>query len=454
MAALDMAEPLIYTRYHVIANNRISKMELEMSKYSDSFYPHDCSTHGYAQLDKFKFHHSQGLFVPQERKEELGLFMQAVYSAEIERELDIQARTKAGAEQQLILATPPVQLTDASNAQVTPQTNDQNHVCIEVPCVYEVDVLAQQQSAENNSKFSERDRTRAMKEVTTALLTRPMTRKVAMPKDVGEAMQKLAQIAPHIPELVEAFRIPLMEAAATGSAPLFPPILLVGGAGVGKTFAALQIATILGVTAHTLSYAASGAAGNMLSGADKNWGNSSAGLVFDTLAHGAFANPVVCLDEIDKASSIATTGGADRHPLNELLALLEPLTAKEHKDRCAEIRVDASHVIWIATANSLAGLSAPLLSRFKLILVNKPDARAAVNIALSVTQAASLQMGVSIMAPRGEVLQWLATLTPRTMRRLWTGAAGWAAAGGRQQVTMLDIEQSLGLAQATPNLRH
>jgi ATP-dependent Lon protease len=203
-----------------------------------------------------------------------------------------------------------------------------------------------------------------------------------------------------------------------------------------------------------VSYAASGAVGNVLSGADKNWGNSSTGIVFNALAEGEFANPVIVLDEIDKASSSSVSHGIDRNPLNELLALLEPITAREHKDRCAEIRVDARHIVWIATANSLDGLSAPLLSRFKLILINKPDARAAVTIALSVTQAVTLQMGVSIKPPSGEVLQLLATLTPRTMRRIWTGAAGWATASGRDLVTIHDIEQSLGLAVAPHNHLH
>ncbi|MDD2881443.1 MAG: AAA family ATPase [Rhodoferax sp.] len=313
-----------------------------------------------------------------------------------------------------------------------------------VACVSEADVMAQKAATEVNTKFSDRDRNNAMKAVIKKLTSRPLTRRIGRPRDVEESMKKLALIAPHMPELVQTLRIPLLVAASTGAPPMIPPILLVGGAGVGKSHAALMIAEILGVPSHTVSYAASGAVGSVLSGSDKNWGNSSTGAIFNALSDGEFANPVICLDEIDKASISTTVSGQERNPLNELLALLEPLTAKEHMDRCAEIRVDARHIVWVATANSLQGLSAPLLSRFKLILVNKPDARAAVTIALSVTQAVSTQMGVSVKPPSGEVLQLLATLTPRVMRRIWTLAAGWAAANKRERVTMNDIEHSLG----------
>ena len=130
------------------------------------------------------------------------------------------------------------------------------------------------------------------------------------------------------------------------------------------------------------------------------------------------------------------------------------MTAKAHKDRCAEIRVDARHIVWIATANSLQGLSTPLLSRFELVMVNKPDARAAVTIALSVTQSVNAQMGVELKQPSGEVLQWLATLTPRLMRRIWTTSASWTAAQGRNRVTMNDISMALGVHKTNSSLLH
>lgn len=323
-----------------------------------------------------------------------------------------------------------------------------------VPCVNLEDVHAQKLAAESNSKFQERDRTNAMKATTKALLARPMTRTIGRPKNVDAAMKRLAELAPHAPNLVDAVRIPLLVSAAAGAPPMIPPILLVGPAGVGKSHMAMGLADVLGVPMHKVSYAAAGNAGNSLSGGDKSWGNSTTGVVFDLLAMGEFANPVICLDELDKAGTTFTAGGRERDPMNELLALLEPLTAKEHRDRCSDIRVDARHIIWIATANNLSTISAPLLSRFKLILVGKPDARAAVTIALSIASSVSKSMGVDFQPPRGEVLQFLATMNPRTMRHIWTNACGWAVSAGRNTVTMAEIEASLGYQQAPQDLRH
>ncbi len=325
---------------------------------------------------------------------------------------------------------------------------------LHVACVHHQDVIAQQKSAESNSKFSERDRTNAVKALTKTLIARPMTRAIGVPVDVDHAMQKLASMAPHIPELVEALRIPLLVSKANGAPPMIPPLLLVGPPGVGKSHVSLQIAEILGVPSHSVSYAASGAAGNVLSGADKHWGNSSTGIVFDALAMGEFANPVILLDEIDKASISHTNSGQARNVLNELLPLLEPVTAREHQDKCSEIRVDARHIVWVATANSLEGLSAPLLSRLKLVMVRKPDARASVMIALSVTRAVSEQMGVTVRPPSGEVMRFLATLTPRMIRRVWSGAAGLASAAKRDKVTMADLEQSVGLIPVESGYMH
>lgn len=425
-----------------------------MSTRNQSNNPDSVAT-GYIRIGvEFR---QDGIYVPHLRQKELASYLAEVRNqAELAAELAAQnAVAPANLQVECASSVAPEVMAESVTPRLTPADSlDAAASFYLVPCINQDDVNAQHAAADANSKFSERDRTTAMKNLTRRLLDRPMTRKVGVPRDVQAAMQRLAAVAPHIPELVEALRIPLLVAAATGAPPMVAPLLLVGPAGVGKSYVALQIAEILGVTAHTLSYAASGSAGNMLSGADKNWGNSSTGIVFNILTEREFANPVICLDELDKAGISQVMQGADRNSTNELLALLEPLTAAQHRDRCAEIRVDARHIVWIATANSLEGLSAPLLSRFKLILVNKPDARSAVTIALSVAQAVSAQMGIQLKPPSGEVLQLLATLTPRTMRRIWTGAGGWAAANGHDRVTMNDIEQSLGITTPVPTLLH
>ena len=87
-------------------------------------------------------------------------------------------------------------------------------------------------------------------------------------------------------------------------------------------------------------------AGWILSGASAQWKNAKPGKVFDALVNGDYANPVIVVDEIDKAG-----GDSQYDPLGSLYTLLEHDTACDFVDEFAEVPIDASDVVWIATAN-------------------------------------------------------------------------------------------------------
>lgn len=407
---------------------------------------HRLHSAGYTKIGAEGYRSEGGLFVPLLQEKELTKFLLASREATSKAALVAQQVEEAAA-LQATQAIDALSMDDSDELFEAPEPVAFESFEIErlVPCISEEDVNAQKIATEGNLKFNERDRSNAMKALIKDLSTRPLTRKIGMPHDIEMAMEALSQAAPHVPELVKFLRIPLLVAQATGAPPMIRPMLLVGGPGLGKTHLAMKLASILGVSSHLVNYAPAGSAGNSLSGADKSWGNSTTGAVFDTLTQGEFANPVIILEEIDKAASSSSSNGVDRNPVNELLGLLEHSTAKEHRDRCAEIRVDARHIVWVATANSLEGLSAPLLSRFQVILVGRPDARAAVMIASSVAQAVTLQMGACLKPPSGEVLQFLAPYSARVVRRIWMDAAGQAVINRHEEVTMADIEQSIGV---------
>jgi len=98
-------------------------------------------------------------------------------------------------------------------------------------------------------------------------------------------------------------------------------------------------------------------AGWVLSGASSQWKGARPGKIFETLVDGAYANPVMVVDEIDKAR-----GEHAYDPLGALYGLLEHDTAGTFTDEFAEVSIDASQVIWVATANDDRAIPEPILT--------------------------------------------------------------------------------------------
>src|SRR5438876_368035 len=96
-------------------------------------------------------------------------------------------------------------------------------------------------------------------------------------------------------------------------------------------------------------------AGWVLSGASSQWKNAKPGKVFDTLLNGEYANPVIVVDEIDKAS-----GDGQYDPLGALYELLEVETSTRFIDEFVELPIDATGAVWLATANDAARIPEPL----------------------------------------------------------------------------------------------
>ncbi|TAN23353.1 MAG: AAA family ATPase, partial [Actinomycetota bacterium] len=147
------------------------------------------------------------------------------------------------------------------------------------------------------------------------------------------------------------------------------PILLVGEPGVGKSHYTAELSKCLGVpiTRVDVDNLQVGAG---LSGSSYIYANSEAGVVFKVLSEQGHISPLVILDELDKAE-ISYHGD----PLGPLHNLLEPVSARGFKDASVALPIDASHVIWIATANYLRRIPATIKSRFEIFEI-PPQSRA------------------------------------------------------------------------------
>jgi ATP-dependent Lon protease len=169
-------------------------------------------------------------------------------------------------------------------------------------------------------------------------------------------------------------------------------------------------------------------------------------VVFELLAYQPQANPVVVLDELDK-----TDQQRQYDPLAALYTLLEPRCARDFIDlSIGDFAIDASHVNWIATANSTDGIPAPLLSRMTVLNVQAPTPEQVADIAQSIygRMRAENSWG-SAFAPRLEeqVVAKLRNLPPRSLALVLRRALGRAAREQRDHVLASDLAMTSNTAR-------
>jgi len=250
-------------------------------------------------------------------------------------------------------------------------------------------------------------------------------------------MDSLFEALPNFTEVLEDIRRQLALCVDTEDSVELPPMLLLGEPGIGKTHFARKLSELLG-TGYGWVPMSSLTAGWVLSGASSQWKNAKPGKVFDTFLNGEYANPVIVVDEIDKASA---DGQYD--PLGALYELLEAKTATRFVDEFAEVPIDASGAVWLATANDAGRIPEPLLSRLTVYEIEAPNAEGAARIARNIYGEirGAHDWGRQFPEELGSAaLERLASLPPREMRRALLSAFGRAKIDGRREIGPDDIQ--------------
>jgi len=216
----------------------------------------------------------------------------------------------------------------------------------------------------------------------------------------------------------------------------FPPLLLLGPSGIGKTYFASELANLAGVAYQFISME-SVQSSWVLTGHNAGWASAEIGRIGDCLIHSETANPLFVIDEVDKAMQ------GNYNPIAPLYALLESHTAAKFREEFLSIELNVSHANWILTANDTKTIPAPLLSRMTVVEVPAPTRAESARIAKQIYQdlvGGEVWGGKFETMPSDALIEGLLKHPPRVMRSTLLEGFGRAAIARRNRVEPKDLK--------------
>ena len=246
-----------------------------------------------------------------------------------------------------------------------------------------------------------------------------------LPRTWPKRLDELERQFPNFTALIEFLRVSFFASTRqSASAVQFDPVLLAGAPGTGKTMITERLAHAFDLPFIRLDMAAAQSPA-ALTGSDIFWSNSQPGRLFEALALGDVANPMVQLDELSRAQT------DDRYPPTAgMYTLFEKRTAAAFEDLSYPgIRLDASRVLFVGTCNDPQKLDNAILDRMRVFEIGRLTDAAMENLVLAAVRdhCKKLRIRAAQLAVHPDSMAQLIRMSPRTAVRLVQEAVARAA---------------------------
>lgn len=209
-----------------------------------------------------------------------------------------------------------------------------------------------------------------------------------------EIAAQLYEESPWMQPAIEVIWRDMRRHARDGQGLRFRPILLDGPPGIGKTHLAMRIAELSGVPGLDFDVGSS-SEGWRVVGMPRGWSSAHPSQVVSIILNTGVINPVVFIDEIDKAGVLYSRQGTATSIVTSLLTMLETRSAAGWECPYYQLKFNMSYVNWLLASNDVDRLSEPL--RTRLHVVHLPGMRHGDLIAAAEQRCARLKLPPEVL---------------------------------------------------------